>query len=234
MYGMLKTGVLLAACSALPMATVNADVFKYVDGSGNVYFTDTPLKGNRYKLEWQRESRKLARRTQPQFTVDSKGRIITARGRVLAHKSVPMSASLAKRRESYEGIIRANARRYGLSPGLLHAVIRAESAYNYQAVSHAGAEGLMQLMPATARRYGVRDSFDPAENIRGGAAYLRDLLDMFDQDVKLALAGYNAGEGAVLKYGRSIPPYEETQSYVRKVLQYYGAERPSGFVMTAR
>lgn len=229
-------GALLSA--GVPV--VNADVFKYVDGSGNVYFTDTPLKGNRYTLEWHRESRKLVRQSKQKLTlgndivIDRKGRKITARGRVIASKPAPLSKSLSKRRARYEHLITSNARRYRLSPALLHAVIRAESAYNHRAVSHAGAQGLMQLMPATARRYGVRDSFDPAQNIRGGAAYLRDLLDMFDQDVKLALAGYNAGEGAVMKYGRSIPPYKETQSYVRKVLRYYGTERPSSFIMTAR
>jgi soluble lytic murein transglycosylase-like protein len=128
----------------------------------------------------------------------------------------------------------ANARRYRLAPGLIHAVIRAESSYNPAATSPAGAQGLMQLMPGTAARYGVADSFDPVENVRGGAAYLRDLLDMFDQDLRLALAGYNAGEGAVLKHGRQIPPYAETQDYVRKVLDFFRAEQPSTVVMTAQ
>jgi soluble lytic murein transglycosylase-like protein len=80
-------------------------------------------------------------------------------------------------------------------------------------------------MPGTAARYNVADIWDPAQNVRGGAAYLRDLLDMFDQDLRLALAGYNAGENAVLKYDRQIPPYAETQQYVRKVLQFLWAER---------
>ncbi|WP_240905836.1 transglycosylase SLT domain-containing protein [Thiorhodococcus mannitoliphagus] len=230
----MKTALLFAAVAVTPVTAVYADVFKYVDGSGNVYFTDTPLKGNRYKLEWHREARKLVRENQQSYIADKTGRRIAARGRVRSSKAEPVSKSMAKRRASVEHLVRANARRYGLSPALLHAVIRAESAYKHTAVSHAGAQGLMQLMPATARRYGVGDSFDPAQNIRGGAAYLRDLLDMFDQDVKLAVAGYNAGEGAVLKYGRSIPPYSETQNYVRKVLKYYGAERPSSFIMTAR
>lgn len=234
MHRPMKISLFAIAVGIAPLAAVHADVFKYVDGSGNVYFTDTPLKGNRYKLEWHREARKLVRKSEQSYVVDKKGRIITARGRVLGGKAKPLSKSIAKRRANVEHLVRANARRYGLSPALLHAVIRAESAYNHKAVSHAGAQGLMQLMPATARRYGVGNAFDPAENVRGGAAYLRDLLDMFDQDVKLALAGYNAGEGAVLKYGRSIPPYQETQTYVRKVLKYYGAERPSSFIMTAR
>lgn len=223
-------GVVASAC----MLPAHADVFKYVDGSGNIYFTDTPLKGNRYKLEWHRESRKLVRESNQAFIRDRSGKTLTAKGRVISSKPVPMSKSLAKRRENIEHLVLANARRYRLSPALLHAVIRAESAYNHRAVSHAGAQGLMQLMPATAARYGVKDSFDPADNIRGGSAYLRFLLDLFDQDVKLAVAGYNAGEGAVLKYGRSIPPYSETQAYVRKVLKFYGAERPTSFVMSAR
>jgi len=104
---------------------------------------------------------------------------------------------------------------------LLQAVIQIESAYNPKALSPKGAQGLMQLMPGTAKRYGVKDSYDPASNIQGGAQYLRDLLDLFKGDVSLALAAYNAGEGAVLKYGKKIPPYRETQAYVKKVLAAY-------------
>jgi soluble lytic murein transglycosylase-like protein len=105
-------------------------------------------------------------------------------------------------------------------PELIHAVIEAESAYDPNAVSSAGAVGLMQLMPATARRFGVSDRTDPEQNIDAGANYLRKLLSMFDNDVKLAIASYNAGEGAVMKYGRTIPPYRETQQYVVRVLKY--------------
>jgi soluble lytic murein transglycosylase-like protein len=104
-------------------------------------------------------------------------------------------------------------------------VIRAESGYNSTAVSHAGAGGLMQLMPGTAERYGVRDRFDPAQNLRGGATYLRDLMQMFDDNLPLALAGYNAGENAVINNGYKIPPYAETREYVKRVLQYYAEER---------
>jgi len=104
-------------------------------------------------------------------------------------------------------------------------VIRTESAYKANAQSHAGACGLMQLMPATARRFRVQNIWDPSENIRGGAEYLRFLLNLFDGDLHLALAGYNAGEGAVKKYDYQIPPYRETQDYVRKVLQHLSAER---------
>ncbi|MCB1903858.1 MAG: lytic transglycosylase domain-containing protein, partial [Gammaproteobacteria bacterium] len=88
-------------------------------------------------------------------------------------------------------------------------------------LSKKGARGLMQLMPGTADRYGVNDSWDPEQNLDGGARYLRDLLDMFDQDLKLAVAAYNAGENAVKKYGNKIPPYPETVQYVRKVVTFY-------------
>jgi soluble lytic murein transglycosylase-like protein len=112
-----------------------------------------------------------------------------------------------------------------VSSDLLHAVIRAESAYVSNARSTAGACGLMQLMPETARRFKVRDIWDPQDNIHGGAAYLRFLLDLFDNDLSLALAGYNAGENAVIKYGYQIPPYPETETYVRRVLRHLSAER---------
>lgn len=197
-----------------------ADVYKYVDAKGNTYFTDAPLRGSKYKLEWKRESRKLIKENQ-QLRAS------------LTPKERP-SKRLEERRVRFERLISANARRYNLAPELLHAVIRAESAYDHTAVSSAGAQGLMQLMPGTATRYGVKDSFNPAENVRGGAAYLRDLLDMFDQDLRLALAGYNAGENAVIKYGRRIPPYDETQNYVRIVLRHLWGEQGSRVLMTAR
>jgi soluble lytic murein transglycosylase-like protein len=111
-----------------------------------------------------------------------------------------------------------HAARHAINPDLVRAVIRAESGWNPRAVSPKGAMGLMQLMPATAAEYGVADPFDPAENIRAGVAYLRWLLDRFDGKTELALAAYNAGPGAVEKYGRTIPPYRETRSYVRRIV----------------
>jgi soluble lytic murein transglycosylase-like protein len=109
----------------------------------------------------------------------------------------------------------------GIDAALVHAVITAESGYNPAAVSRTGAQGLMQLMPETAKRYAVKDVFDPKQNIRGGTRYLRDLLEMFDNNLKLAVAAYNAGENAVIRYGKKIPPYRETQAYVPKVLRLY-------------
>jgi soluble lytic murein transglycosylase-like protein len=110
------------------------------------------------------------------------------------------------------------ARQNSLSPSLVHSVIQVESNYNPKAISPKGAQGLMQLIPSTARRFGVSDAFDPADNIQGGARYLKYLLSLYKGDESLALAAYNAGEGAVSRYG-GVPPYPETQDYVAKVRQ---------------
>lgn len=125
----------------------------------------------------------------------------------------------------YDGLIRAAAGRCGLSAELVHAVVRAESDYDPDCLSSAGAMGLMQLMPGTARGLGVTDAWDPAQNLLGGCRYLRAQLDRFG-DLSLALAAYNAGPGAVSRHG-GIPPYHETQEYVRRVLGYL-AERTGG------
>ena len=173
---------------------VMADVYKYVDKNGHVYLTDRPEhKG--YKMivrTWKGWKEKRYN-----------------------------GAGLAKRQKEYADIIKAAAVKNKLPIALVHAVITAESAYQPKVISKAGAVGMMQLMPATAERYGVKDSKDAEANIAGGTKYLRDLLEMFDNDTKLALAAYNAGEGAVMKYGNKIPPYKETQHYVVKVLSYY-------------
>ena len=119
-----------------------------------------------------------------------------------------------------EAILR-EAKRTRVDPLLLRAVARQESRYNYRARSPKGAVGVMQLMPATQRRFNVKNPYDPAESVRGGAEYLRFLLDRYDQDVVLALAGYNAGEGAVDLYGRRVPPFRETQGYVKAIAGAY-------------
>lgn len=111
------------------------------------------------------------------------------------------------------------AARFGLSPALIKAVVKAESNYQVRALSPAGAQGLMQLMPATARELGVTDPFDIDQNIRGGAQYLRNMLDQFDGDLHLALSAYNAGPGTVARYGGNVP-YAETRTYVQRVLRY--------------
>jgi soluble lytic murein transglycosylase-like protein len=135
-------------------------------------------------------------------------------------------AKQRNRRSQYDKVIQHYADAYNVDPVLVHAVILVESDFNARCVSNKGARGLMQLIPETAKRYGVKDVFDPEDNIRGGVHYLSDLLDMFGHDMERALAAYNAGEGAVTRYG-GIPPYQETSTYVNRALTvYYG--RPYG------
>ena len=123
----------------------------------------------------------------------------------------------------YDALIAQSAARHGVDPNLVIAVMRQESGFHSRALSYKGASGLMQLMPATARRFGVTNIFDPAQNIEGGIRYLRFLLDTFNGDVKLVLAGYNAGENAVVNSGYRIPRYRETQNYVRSISARYDA-----------
>src|SRR2546425_2348575 len=124
-----------------------------------------------------------------------------------------------------DGYLVQSGTKNGVDPLLLYSVMHQESSFKSHAVSPKGARGLMQLMPGTAIRYGVSNIFDPKQNIEGGARYLRFLLDRFDGDVNLTLAGYNAGEGAVEKYGWRIPPYSETQEYVRRISRRYALLR---------
>lgn len=127
-----------------------------------------------------------------------------------------------------------SSRRYGIDPLLIYSQMHQESSFKLKATSYKGASGLMQLMPATARRLGVTNIYDPKQNIEGGVKYMRMLLDMFGQDVNLALAGYNAGEGAVMKYGNNIPPYNETREYVRRISARYTAISDGTYARTVR
>jgi len=189
----------LTAGTLVP-AAAQADIYRYVDEHGTVHFTNVP-DDNRFKLY-------MTTRRDPDLVSNA-----------LASRGVRPYSTEARKR--YHAHILAAARVYSLEPALLHAVISAESGYDALARSPKGARGLMQLMPDTARRYGVQNPLDPEQNIYGGAAYLRDLLTLFGNDLKLALAAYNAGEGSVLEYGNRIPPYRETTRYVPKVLSYY-------------
>ena len=120
-----------------------------------------------------------------------------------------------------DSLIRQNGARYGVDPYFIYCVIQQESSFSSTALSVKGAQGLMQLMPGTAARYGVMNANDPAQNIMGGTRYLKDLLQLFHGRIDLVLAGYNAGEGAVIRYGQTIPPYKETQDYVRLISKRY-------------
>lgn len=120
-----------------------------------------------------------------------------------------------------DGFIEESCERYKIDPLLIYAQMNQESAFKKKAISHKGASGLMQLMPDTATRFGVKDIYDPQQNIDAGVKYMRWLLDRFEGDLSLALAGYNAGEGAVKKYGNKIPPYRETKNYVARIMAHY-------------
>ena len=189
----------LAACfaaSSLSSLEARADIYRFVDERGVVHFTNIPGLDKRYKL-YMREA----------------GSTVPRSGQAW----MPSEADIRR----YSGIVDAAAKSHGVESALVHAVITAESAFNPNALSRKGASGLMQLMPDTARRYGVRNIFDPVENVHGGVRYLKDLLAMFNGDIRLAIAGYNAGENAVIRAGNNVPPYAETQNYVPKVIDLY-------------
>jgi hypothetical protein len=139
---------------------------------------------------------------------------------VLLIKEKPVHFNLGKDVNKYDTLIVRFAQRYNVDSALVKAIIKAESNFNHQATSRVGAKGLMQLMPATAFSLQVRDSFHPGNNIEGGVRYLRYLLNIYHDNVTLALAAYNAGEGAVTKHGNQIPPYRETQLYIQRVMNY--------------
>ncbi len=143
---------------------------------------------------------------------------------VLDEVAAPATASASG--QDLAAMMEATARRHAVDPELVRAVVAVESGFRADAVSPKGAQGLMQLMPATARSLGVKDTFDAADNLDGGTRHLRALIDRYGGDVKRALAAYNAGEGAVARHG-GIPPYPETQAYVRKVLQRAQPETPA-------
>jgi soluble lytic murein transglycosylase-like protein len=189
---------------------VQAEIYWYKDADGQSVLTDQLMPG--YELV-----KKIDLADRPPMT--------TIFPRSAGAKLPAATGSRSANRALYAPLIERIAREHQLRPELMHAVIRAESGYDPVAVSRAGAVGLMQLMPATAERFGVRDRTDPVQNLRGGAAYLRELVDMFNRNLQLALAGYNAGENAVIQHGNRVPPYAETEEYVRRVLQYYVDER---------
>ena len=192
-------GVVAALALSALAQPVLADIYTFKDENGVVHFTNIPSSDKRYKL-----LRKEGDNPAPVM-------------RANASNWLPDPVLVQR----YSPIIEGASRAYGVDTALVHAVISAESAYNPYATSRAGARGIMQLMPDTAKRYGVRNVMDPADNIHGGVRYLRDLLTMFHGNIELAVAAYNAGENAVIRYGNKIPPFAETVHYVPKVLGFY-------------
>jgi soluble lytic murein transglycosylase-like protein len=193
--------VTLALCFGAGPAM--ADIYMFKDERGVVHFTNIPNGDKRFKMIRKEE-------------VANPGWASSGPARPVA-LYMPSPAQIAL----YKSLIDTASQRHGVDSALIHAVITAESGYNPGAVSRAGARGLMQLMPDTAARYGVRNIHDPLENINGGVRYLRDLMSMFNGNIELAVAAYNAGENAVIRHGNRIPPYAETVHYVPKVLGFY-------------
>ena len=179
-------------------AAAQADIFGYTDEAGTLVLSDVK-QDNRYALLLQTEISK-----NPALAVPLTG------GRI----------NWANQKR-YASMVAQAAQAYQIDAALLHAVISTESGYEPGALSRKGAIGLMQVMPDTGKRYGVKNLHDPRENVNAGARYLHDLLRQFDNDLSLVLAAYNAGENAVLRYGKHIPPYRETTQYVPRVLALY-------------
>ena len=209
---MMNTGRLLSCIAVFlfGMSTVNlsrADIFSFSDENGAIALSNT-LTDSRYTLLLKTPVEMLP-------TVSA-----------LAVSSVRSLPSIAQSMP-FGFLVDEAARANRVDAALLHAVITAESNYNPSAVSKKGASGLMQLMPATAKRYGVSNLYDPAQNVRGGARYLKDLLLLFNNDLRLTLAAYNAGENAVIRCGKKIPPFRETIGYVNTVLELYNQYRIS-------
>ena len=181
---------------------VRADVYTFVDAQGVIHYTNVPA--------------------------DSRYSVIIRESYLPANDFYKDTRRTTRAADpyAYAEIVKKVAREQKLDQALLRAVIAAESGYDPNAVSSKGAVGLMQLMPETAQRYGVNNLYDPAENIHAGARYLRDLIHKFNDDLSLALAAYNAGEDAVIRYGNRIPPYRETREYVPRVMNLYRRYRP--------
>lgn len=195
-------GIILIAILGLFLgAPARADIYSYTDEKGVAHFTNVPTD-SRYRLLYR-------------STKDGQVRRVKRNG----------AATSFPNRKRYQPLVAEAARLYSVDEGLLHSVIAVESGYNPRAVSKKGAIGLMQLMPATAKRFGARDIYDPTQNIHAGARYLRHLLQQFNNDLRLTLAAYNAGEQAVARYGNRVPPFTETRLYVPKVMSLYGRYR---------
>ena len=212
---MINTATLMTRClspillSAIALTAFSAahagNMYIYKDKGGQVLLTNVNPSGN---------FDKFTKKVKVTYYKDSK----MYDGSSDSYGSSPASNSGS--RNAYDSYIRASAERHGVDPGLMKAMMHTESAFNPNARSPVGAQGLMQLMPATARRFNVNNPWNPADNIEGSAKYIAWLLRRFDNKVEYAVAGYNAGEGNVDKYG-GIPPFKETRNYVQKVMSRY-------------
>ncbi|MEA3159952.1 MAG: hypothetical protein QOD95_1500 [Gammaproteobacteria bacterium] len=191
----LRFALLIIALSAASSAAANSKIYTYIDAQGLRHYTDVP-DNNRYRLL-----------------------VLSPQDRTASGDRYDMQ--LLAKASRYDSIIEHAALSAAVESNLLRAVIVVESGFNSHAVSKRGAVGLMQLMPATASRFGVSNPYDAQQNVHAGARYLKFLIDRFGHDIRLALAAYNAGEDAVARNGGQIPPFSETMAYVPRVLKIY-------------
>ncbi|MBF0497483.1 MAG: transglycosylase SLT domain-containing protein [Deltaproteobacteria bacterium] len=191
-HRMARLGFVTLAAVVLLTSPVRGEIYRYVDAAGVMHFSNVPVS--------------------PKYRLYVRGAPATT-----YYPAIRTSYDSNK----YDDLILSAAAYHDLDPALVKAVVKAESGFNHQAVSPKGARGLMQLMPQTAMEMNVLNTLDPTENIFGGSRYLKGLIFQFSNDLRLALAAYNAGPERVVQYNYSIPPYAETQEYVRRVLGYY-------------
>jgi len=185
---------------AMPMvAPAWADIFSFTDEHGVTHYTNVPS--------------------------DARFRVLLRSAPEYSEAGARISPAMLARSAEFDEIIDTAAEKASVEAALLRAVIVVESAFDPDAVSSRGARGLMQLMPATAKAYGASNVDDPAQNVHAGARYLRDLIDRYENDLSLVLAAYNAGETAVERHGRRVPPFAETRDYVPRVLRVYHSLR---------
>ncbi|WP_018150114.1 lytic transglycosylase domain-containing protein [Leeia oryzae] len=197
----------LAALLLSASFAASADIYAFVDGDGVAHYSNEQVD-DRYTL-FKRENTVTLSDSEP---------LATQQRLTPVPNFKPAAPGVDERRKKYAKLVQKIAKETKVSPALLDGIITAESGYQPDAVSPRGALGMMQMMPATAVRYGVKNPMNPEQNIRGGAKYLRDLLKMFDQNLELAVAAYNAGEGSVIRAGYNIPKFKETQDYVPRVI----------------
>jgi soluble lytic murein transglycosylase-like protein len=229
---MKKLPITAAICCLLSFSAFSQNrsrVFDNFDTSSGVQVispTVAPIMNVKAKRTNAKQKQLVKKTSQSQMSVND-GLALKEKNRAYYSKLMMASGSSLKGFTTgnleYDSYIVDSARRYNIDPLLIYSQMHQESSFKTKATSNKGASGLMQLMPATARRFGVTEIYNPQQNIDAGVKYMRWLLNTFNQDVNLALAGYNAGEGAVMKYGWQIPPYRETQEYVRRITGRYNS-----------
>lgn len=194
-----------------------ADIFKFVDGDGVIHFSNMPKDYSSEPVVREKTGGKAVKAAPAGATADKPRveRAVYKRVEAVQTKGVVTDGDVP-----YSSVIHEKCDKYGVDPSLVQAIIKAESGFNPLAVSPKGAMGLMQLMPSTAADMGVKDSYDPEQNIEGGVRYFKYLLDNFNGDVELSVAAYNCGEGRVIRNGKCVPEIPETKNYVKKVMKF--------------